>query len=434
MSSLAEYLLDQGLQVSGCDSASSPRIEKLRAAGATIWIGHNHEHITDARSLVHTAAVPRDHPELIAARQRGVPVLPRALLLARLSRSRPTICVAGSHGKSSVTAMVAHILATAGLDPGYLIGAVLSGSGRGGYYGTGDLLVMETDEYDRTLERVSPFISVITNVDAEHLDVYGSFDRLWASFVRFARRGAAEGGAVLWAEDPGGMPQIRWPNDVISCGGFTDHDCSGETERGENSSIQIKIQLPNGNMVQAPFLMKGQHSIINAILASAAASLVHVEADSIARGLSTFGGLARRFEILGTVGKTVLVTDYAHHPTEILAAINAAKELGNPVIAVFQPHLYSRTARLYRECASALTGAHKAIVTGIYAARENPLAGISGRLIVRELLQRGAQAEYCEAFFDLGVALGSILGHRITLLFLTAGDLDTFARNLLRDH
>lgn len=288
VSALAEYLTDSGLCITGCDSLPSQRIETLKSSRIPVWIGHHpEEHLRDTRTVVHTAAVPRHHPELSYARQRGLKVLPRSLLLARISRMRDSICVAGSHGKSTVAALTAHILSAAGLDPGYILGAVFADTNRGGYLGSGRYTVMETDEYDRTLERVCPAIAVITNVEAEHLDVYGDFEKLVAAFSRFARRGFSRTGTIIWEDVPLDYGSNS-DNSFIRCGTSLDCVCRGEILQSNPTSMEIAVSLFNTKSFRTIFPMTGPHSLANAIMASAASFVAGVDAAGIADALSSF--------------------------------------------------------------------------------------------------------------------------------------------------
>lgn len=431
MSSLAEILLDLNLPITGCDGVFSSRIRTLEDRGVRIWIGHNaEEHLPGIGTVVHTAAVPRSHPELRAARERGIPVFPRSLILARLSRMLPTACVAGTHGKSTVTALATHILASAGRAPGYAIGSVLLSENRGGAVGAGKLLIMETDEFDRTLDRVSPHLAVITNVEAEHMDVYGGLDGLKSAFSCFAKRALDQKGVITWVEGRIGFdPASLSSAGVLRCGLAPSCDVWGEVVSTSEPRPSVRITLPDNRSVETDLRLHGEHNLANAILAAAIAFLEEVKPEEIARGLSTFPGIERRFERLGQVGESLLISDYAHHPTEVAAALGAAKALGNPVVAVFQPHLYSRTARLFQEFGRALSVADQVMVTAIYPAREEPRPGVTGRLI-SDAVAAGTPAEYLPTFGDLKIRLRSLLGKKLTVIFLSAGDLDAFARTL----
>ncbi len=431
MSSLAELLLEMGFQVTGCDRVLSRRIENLISLGIQVWIGHDpSEHLLESRTLVHTAAIPKDHPEIERARAMGLSVLPRAVLLARLSESAPTICVAGSHGKSTVTALTAHILETAGKTPGYLIGAVVLGTSRGGQAGGGDLLVMETDEFDKTIERVSPHLAVITGVEAEHLDVWGSIEKLKLGFSHFA--GRAKGGVIAWADGSTGfVPPEMNRRDVLCCGMDEAFDVCGKIVDISEHGIDVHIFLPGGIDLAAMLPLYGKHNLSNAIIASATAFLSGVDCEQIQEGLSTFPGLERRFEVLDKIGETVIISDYAHHPTEVISALHAARDLGNPVLAVFQPHLYSRTARFHEEFAQSLAAADSVIVTTIYPAREPPIPGVTCKLI-SEAVRDETPSMYVNSFKDLYAELEPLFGSKLTIIFLSAGDLDFFARDLIR--
>ena len=434
MSSLAELLRDLDIPITGCDGAFSQRIESLKERGVRVWIGHNpEEHLPGIGTVIHTAAVPRNHPELRAARDVGIPVLPRGLVLSRLSRRVPTVCVAGTHGKSTVTALVTHILLFAGHAPGYAIGSVLLSTQQGGAAGDGKLLVMETDEFDRSIDRVMPEIAVITNVEAEHMDVFGGMEGLKAAFFRFAKRALSRSGVVTWVEgsigfDPAGLPKAG----VLRCGLDPLCDVRGELLSASELRPMVRITFPDHSRLETTLRLHGKHNLANATLAAAVAFLQGVKPDPIAHGLSTFSGIERRFETLGQIGETLLISDYAHHPTEVRAALSAAKALENPILAVFQPHLYSRTARLFEEFGRALSAADEVVVTAIYPAREEPKPGVTGKLI-SDAVTKDTKSEYIPTFGDLKVKLRSLLGEKLTIIFLTAGDLDAFARTLVAE-
>jgi len=431
VSSLAEYLAGAGLSVSGCDAKPSHRLERLETSDIKTSIGHDPLHLSkDIRSVVYSAAIPRSHPELVAAREMDIRAIPRSLALARISRERNAICIAGSHGKSTVSAMTAHLLASARHDPGFIIGAVLRETGTGGYYGSGSYVVLETDEFDRTLERVCPAIAVITNVESEHLDVYGTMQRLFAAFLRFAQRAATRNGAVFWTENPGGISTRLLRGSTLRCGFNAGNDCSGIIIKGENKAIHAIISLFNRQFdIKLP--LAGTHNLMNAILSSGAAYLAGLSIEEIARSFSDYKGLERRFERLGGNDDMEFYSDYAHHPTEIKAVLETAQALDRPILTVFQPHLFSRTAALYSDFATSLIESDYIVVTAVYPAREKEIPGITGELVTDSLNSLGKTARYAKTYEMLEEILHSTIKSPMTVLFLSAGDLDAFARKFV---
>ncbi|MBN1424695.1 UDP-N-acetylmuramate--L-alanine ligase [Candidatus Fermentibacteria bacterium] len=428
MSALAELLVDCGVLVTACDRVPSSRLDSLSHRGIRTWIGHDPaDHLAGARTVIHTAAIGRDHPELAAARARHLGVVPRSLVLGRLSRAIRSVCVAGSHGKSTVTALVAHILVLAGREPGYLIGGVLQGQDRGGALGRGEVVVVETDEFDRSIERVAPALAVITNIEPEHLDIYGSLDRLTAAFTRYARR--ASGGVVVWNDGMAARAVSSLPaGRVIRCGMGSGGDVTCAVTRRFGPRFRVAIRLPDGTTIHANLALSGLHNVQNATLAAAVAWRRGVSSETIASGLETYPGLMRRFEVLGTAGESMLISDYAHHPTEIRATLATAALYGKPVVAVFQPHLHSRTALLFDDFARSFNAAARVVVTPVYAARETPLPGITGKRLAEAIRARGIPAEHAEPGDALHSLLAPLPALGVTMVFLSAGDLDGFAR------
>ncbi|MCU0610490.1 MAG: Mur ligase family protein [Candidatus Eisenbacteria bacterium] len=427
MSALAEVLLDCGMQVSACDRGDSPRLDALRRRGVTVWTGEDAgDHLCDARSVVYTAAAGRDHPELVEARTRRLLTVPRSLVLARFTRAIPSVCVAGSHGKSTVTALLAHLLTCAGHAPGYVVGSVIRGVNHGGFLGGGGVMVLETDEFDRTIERVRPHLGIITNIEPEHLDVYGTVGALTAAFGRFARR--ARIGIVAWDEGAGGPVGSLRAVGTLRCGTGDDADVRCQVNGWEGPRPRVEIRLPDGAEIQATLAVPGMHNACNAALAAAGAWRLGAPPAAIGEGLATYPGLERRFEVLGTAGGAILITDYAHHPTEIRATLATARALGNPIIAVFQPHLYSRTAILFNDFARSFADADRVVLTPIYAARERQVPGVTSEALCGAVNAAGVRAEAVGSWEALRDLLCPLLGPALTVVFLTAGDLDAFAR------
>ena len=389
-----------GAQVTGSDQADSPYAQEVRAAGIPVALGHDPANLPAGPDVevVVSSAIPADNPELAAARERGLPVRSRADLLAQLTALRRTIAVAGAHGKTTTSSMIAHVLLGCGLDPGYLIGGVLRTTGANGAWGTGEWLVVEADESDGSFLDLDVELAVVTNVELDHHARWGSLEELRAAFARFEAQAER---VVAWEE----------PADVaLADGGST------FTWRGH----AVRLAVP------------GLHNARNAAAALEAARLAGAgEAEAVA-AIATFAGAGRRFERLGrTPAGALVVDDYAHHPTEVAATIAAARTLGEPgrVVAVFQPHLYSRTRELAQEFADALATADRAAVLDVYPARERAedFPGVSGATIAD---RAPAHVTSTPAFADVVATVARDLRAGDVLLVMGAGDVYRLGREL----
>jgi UDP-N-acetylmuramate--alanine ligase len=385
MSGLAEVLAASGVAVSGCDLKRSAATDLLERRGVHVTIGHDPAHVQGVDLLVTTAAVRGPNEEIEAAKQRGIRVLRRAELLGEVVREKRAVGIAGTHGKTTTTALTAMILEDAGLDPTVLVGGMVRNLGTNAKVGHGPFLVVEADEYDRTFHQLHPEIAVVTNIEADHLEYYGSFEAIGEAF-RIYLEGVRPGGAIIGCVDdphvaalldgtlqpPEGASVVRYG---LSPGADIRATNLEFSERGSSFEIPglgwFKLFVP------------GEHNVRNALAAIATARHLGVDAETIAVALSRFLGVDRRFQVLGECNGAVVVDDYAHHPTEIRATLEAARR-GYPdrrVVALFQPHLFSRTREFAREFAEALRIADIAIVVPVYAARETPIPGVSSELI-----------------------------------------------------
>ena len=389
-----------GASVTGSDRAESPYLARVREAGIEPSIGHAAQNVPagDDVEVVVSTAIPASNPELVAARERGLRVLSRADLLAELTRAKRTIAVAGAHGKTTTTSMVAHALLACGLDPAYLIGGTLSTTGTNAAWGSGDWLVVEADESDRSFLALDVEVAVVTNVELDHHTEWASIEDLEAAFATFLA----------------GAPQAVLPEDLLPLRAGA---------RSADTTVFAGWYGP-------PLAVPGEHNRRNAAAALEACVLAGADREEAARALATFGGAGRRFEVLGkTPTGALVVDDYAHHPTEVAATIAAARERGAArVVAVFQPHLYSRTQHLATEFGHALAAADAATVVDVYPAREKAedFPGVSGRLI--------ADAAGGRFLPDLAAAEEALRGELRDgdlLLVMGAGDVDSLARALL---
>ncbi len=386
MSGIAELLVNLGYAVSGSDLKVSGVTARLESLGVSVSLGHDAARVGAADVVVVSSAVGPDNPEVVEARRRQIPVIPRAEMLAELMRLRFGIAVAGAHGKTSTTSMVALMLERAGLDPTAVIGGRLSAFGSNARLGRGDLMVAEADESDGSFVKLSPAIAVITNVDREHLDHYGTFERLLDAFVAFANRVPFYGAVIACADDPvlaGLLPRVT--RRVVTYGiDAAEADVAGRDVRLEAFGARCTVtrRLLDGggeqHLGELHLRVPGRHNLLNGLAAVATGLELGLAFERLAAALAEFRGAERRFQLLGEVDGVMVVDDYGHHPTEIAAVLAAARAgLDRRLCVVFQPHRYSRTAHLLDEFARVLAQADEVVLTDIYAAGEAPLAGIT---------------------------------------------------------
>ncbi|QVQ53130.1 UDP-N-acetylmuramate--L-alanine ligase [Spiractinospora alimapuensis] len=396
MSGIARVLLRQGVPVSGSDAREGPALPELRAAGATVHVGHTAENLGDADTLVVSSAIRDDNPELAAARERGLRVLPRAAALGGLLLSRRGVTVAGTHGKTTTSSMLTVILRELGADPGYVIGGTLTATGTGAEAGTGEVMVVEADESDGSFLLLSPAVSVITNIEADHLDNHAGLAEIRALFAQFAARTTEL--IVVSADDPETVAltaDLHHPTaDVVTFGRSASADYVVDDVRAEGFATRFTLRAPDGERVDCRVEAAGEHNALNAAAAVATAHRLGHDLEAAARAAAAFTGSGRRMEPKGG-GRGVRVYDsYAHHPTEVAADLRAVRaaldstgadtaggERHPRVLVVFQPHLFSRTRAFAAEFAAALALADTALVLPIYPAREDPIPGVDARLI-----------------------------------------------------
>jgi UDP-N-acetylmuramate--alanine ligase len=393
MSGIAELLSNLGYAVSGSDLSASEATERLRGLGVRVAEGHDAAHVGDAEVVVYSSAVRPDNPEIADARRRRIPVIPRAEMLAELMRLRSGIAVAGAHGKTTTTSMVALVLERAGLDPTAVIGGKLSAFGSNARLGRGEYMVVEADESDRSFLRLTPTIAVVTNIDEEHLEAYRDFDDLCQSFLDFVNKVPFYGAVVACLDDPhvrGLIP--RMTRRVITYGlDAADADIvgTGVMQAGDTWACRV---VPGAGLKDAVGLcaqpvsplctlrlsVPGRHNLLNALAAVAVGLELGIDAGTVSGALAGFRGADRRFQRLGEAAGVLIIDDYGHHPTEIRAVLDAARAaLGRRLIVAFQPHRYSRTARLMDRFGPALAGADELVLADIYAAGEDPIPGVT---------------------------------------------------------
>jgi len=410
MSGLAAILLQQGFVITGSDLAESAAVERLRAQGAKIFIGHRPEHIGSADVVVYSSAVdPETNPEVVAARKQKIPVIRRAEMLAEVSRLRYTIAVAGTHGKTTTTSMTGLVLLQAGLDPTIIVGGRLSNFGNtNARLGKGEWIVVEADEYDRSFLQLSPVIAVITTVEEEHVDIYPTRQELLQAFEEFANKVPFYGAVVACLDDPGVrelLPVIH--RKIRTYGTVRQSDVRAEKiqQRGFRSYFEVFAEEEMLGTVE--LAVPGIHNVRNALAAIAVGLELQIPFEVIREGLTRYTGVARRLEHKGTFHDIPVFDDYAHHPTELKVTLETLRQIfpHRRIVCVFQPHTYTRTQRFYREFARALLDADVAILTAVYPAREQPIPGVDSRLICEEAQKLGHRSVECGENFDHIIAL-----------------------------
>lgn len=428
MCGLAEVLLAEGLAISGCDLAPGERSDRLRRLGVEVACGHDPSHLEGVDALVVSAALDRANPEVAAARDRGIPVVRRAEMLGEVMRARVGVAVAGTHGKTTTTALVGHVLTAAGLDPTLLVGGRVRSLGSGARLGQSEILVCEADEFDRSFLALRPAWAVVTNVEAEHLDCYGDVEGLESAFATFAGR-VPFWGAVLACADDGGARRVAAAVDrrVVTYGVDTGAWLRGSELVADPRGTRFAVTAGGRSLGRMRVALPGEHNVRNALAAVAVGLELQVEPATIAAALESFSGVGRRFEVVGERRGVTVVDDYAHHPSEIRATLAAARQAfpGRRLVALFQPHLYSRTRDLASDFGAALLGAEVAVVLPIYPARERPLPGVTSALVVEDAARRGHPGvSACAGVESAAELLDRILVPGDVLLTVGAGDVD----------
>ncbi len=393
MSGIAEVLLNLGYKVSGSDLRESDTTERLRGLGGEISIGHAAENLTNVDVVVTSTAVQCDNPEVIEAKRRMVPVIPRAEMLAELMRMKYGIAIAGTHGKTTTTSMVATVLTHAGIDPTIVIGGKLNTLGSNAKLGKGDFLVAEADESDGSFLKLSPSIAVVTNIDADHLDYYsGGLEEIKDTFVEFINKIPFYGLAILCLEDRNiaeCIPRIR--KRFMTYGLSSQADLRATHVKLDGFQTTFTAHYKGYRLGDISFRMPGAHNVLNALACTAVALELDVPFDKIQEGFSQFGGVGRRFTVKGEKNGIMVVDDYGHHPAEIRATLAAARN-GWPerrLVVAFQPHRYSRTKELFNEFVTCFYDADVLVLTDIYAASEQPIPGVSAERLADEIRRHG---------------------------------------------
>ncbi|WP_313916071.1 UDP-N-acetylmuramate--L-alanine ligase [Tahibacter sp.] len=441
MSGIAEVLHNLGYDVSGSDRAESATTRRLAGLGIRVDSGHAVEHVENADAIVVSSAIRADNPELLAARQRRIPVVPRAEMLGELMRFRRGIAVAGTHGKTTTTSLVASVLAEAGLDPTFVIGGQLTAVAANARLGTGEYLVAEADESDGSFLMLSPMIAIVTNIDADHLENYeGDFGKVKKAFADFLHRLPFYGLAVLCIDNAEVAELARETTRSILTYGIAtaDADVRAENLRQQGAQMFFDLVLPGADTVVPVMLnLPGLHNVLNALAAAAVAWQLGVDAAAIQRALAQFQGVGRRFQARGELildeGRVALVDDYGHHPSE-LAAVFAAARGGWPerrLVVAFQPHRYSRTRDLLDDFAKVLSEVDIVVLTEVYPAGEAPIANADARALARALRARGkVDPVVIDHPRELKDVLPALLRDGDLLLLMGAGDIGAAASEL----
>jgi UDP-N-acetylmuramate--alanine ligase len=427
MNGIAEVLLNLGYKVSGSDLAENDATRRLERLGAAIAVGHRAENLQSADVVVISSAVREDNVEVAKARESLIPVIPRAEMLAELMRMKYGVAVAGSHGKTTTTSMTAQVLEAGGFDPTIIVGGRLNTIGANAKLGAGDFMVAEADESDRSFLYLSPFIAVLTNIDEEHLDQYRGVDDLKTTFVNFANKVPFYCPVILCLDDPNLqsiIPQIE--RRVITYGfsaqsDLTARDCAFDKFRS-SSALCAHGRMLGPMKLQVP----GMHNILNAMAAAAVGLDLDIPAKTILEALASYSGTGRRFELRKIVDDIMVIEDYAHHPTEIKATLEAAKRgWDRRVVAVFQPHRYTRLSKLMTSFATAFNQADVLVLTEIYPAGEDPLPGVTGRALYEEVRQFGHKQVHFEPdLTKIGSLVQTILRRGDIVLVLGAGNVN----------
>ncbi len=444
MSGIAEVLINLGYAVSGSDLQRNAVTDRLTSLGATIHQGHDAAWVADADVVVVSSAVNRENPEVAAALAGRVPVVPRAEMLAELMRFRHGIAVAGTHGKTTTTSLIASLLAEGGLDPTFVIGGRLNSAGANARLGAGRYLVAEADESDASFLHLKPMIAVVTNIDADHLSTYaGDFSRLRDTFVEFLHHLPFYGLAVLCGDDAqvrGILPRVGRP--VITYGEGADCDVQISDIRQHGMQTTFSVRFPDDGEAW-PFVLNlpGRHSVLNAVAALTIARELGVERDALVRALAGFQGIGRRFHLHGELaldggGSALLMDDYGHHPRELKAVIDAVRG-GWPdrrLVLAFQPHRYSRTRDLFDDFTQVLSEVDVLVLADVYAAGEVAIAGADGRTLSRAIRMRGqVDPVFVNGASDIPEVLPALLADGDLVLLMGAGDIGAVASRLGRD-
>ncbi|MFH1493638.1 MAG: UDP-N-acetylmuramate--L-alanine ligase [Pseudomonadota bacterium] len=442
MSGIAEVLLNQGFKISGSDLSANATTQRLAKFGAKVFKGHDASNVSNADVVVTSTAVKEDNPEVVAARERNIPVVPRAMMLAELMRFKQGIAVAGTHGKTTTTSLIASILAEAGMDPTFVIGGRLEAAGTNARLGTGDFLVAEADESDASFLMLNPILAVITNIDQDHMETYGhDFNRLKQAFVDFTQHLPFYGMAVVCVDDPVVreiMPRITKP--VWTYGLSEDAKVRATKVKASHGQMKFTVVRVNGKTSKLDITLNlpGMHYVLNALAAIAVASEVGASDTAIVKALAEFKGVGRRFERYGEVslpagGNFTLVDDYGHHPVEMAATVEAARGAfpDRRLVLAFQPHRYTRTRDLFEDFVKVLSSVDALLLTEVYPAGEAPIVAADGRALARAVRVAGkVEPIFVENVSEFPEAVQAMVQDGDVVLVMGAGSIGQVAHNL----
>ncbi|MBQ0132002.1 MAG: UDP-N-acetylmuramate--L-alanine ligase [Comamonas sp.] len=436
MSGIAEVLHNLGYTISGSDLSSSATLQRLQSLGITTYVGHAAAHVHGADVVVTSTAVQADNPEVIEARARKIPVVPRALMLAELMRFKQGIAIAGAHGKTTTTSLVTSVLAEAGLDPTFVIGGKLNSAGANAKLGQGDYIVVEADESDASFLNLLPVMAVVTNIDADHMETYGhDFGKLKGAFVEFLHRMPFYGRAIVCAESPAVreiLPQLARP--VTTYGFAEDVQVRATHVRAEHGKMRFTVLRQNGHTYPAldvTLSLPGEHNVLNALAAVAVAMELEISDEALLRALDGFKGVGRRFQRYGEIpashgGHFTLIDDYGHHPVEMAATLAAARGAfpGRRLVLAFQPHRYTRTRDCFEDFVQVLGAADAVLLSEVYAAGEAPVVAADGRALARAVRVAGkVEPIFVEKIADLPRAIADNAQSGDVVLCMGAGSI-----------
>ncbi|MBU2759830.1 UDP-N-acetylmuramate--L-alanine ligase [Acidithiobacillus sulfurivorans] len=435
MRGIAEVLLNLGYAVSGSDLQPGSSTLRLTDLGARIFTGHEAANVRGADVVVISSAIPDSNPEVQAARELRIPVIRRAEMLAELMRFKQGIAIAGTHGKTTTTSLVASILGAAGLDPTFVIGGRLKSAGTHAALGSGEYLVAEADESDASFLYLAPVMAVVTNIDADHMETYGdSLDNLRNAFLQFLQRLPFYGLAVLCTDEPmvaGLIPELRTPVLRYGFGADTDLQARNVTVKGVGSHFEVWRRVDNDyvHWLDVELGIPGQHNVLNALAAIGIASKVGVTEQTIRSALADFRGVGRRFEQVGEFAGITIIDDYGHHPRELSATIGAARTVwpDRPLVVAFQPHRYSRTQALFGDFVHSLAQADLVILTDIYSAGEKALPGVSSQALSAAMRAQGISVHYLPELLHAPAQIRALLPANAVLLTMGAGSIARLA-------
>lgn len=437
MSGLAKILAVRGAKVSGSDSKESETVLALRALGAEVHVGHAAENVpAGTSSIVVSSAIRADNPELAAARERGIPVVHRSDALAALMGGRRALAVAGTHGKTTTTSMLAVSLGELGLDPSYAIGGDLDAPGSNAHHGTGEIFVAEADESDRSFHKYAPEVAIVLNVELDHHANYASMDEIYESFETFVGRIVPGGTLVVSADHPGareltarvaGRPELN----IVTVGAAEDADLRVVSVAARGMTSEVTVELDGAELVFT-VSVPGRHYAHNAVSALAAGIALGVPAADLAKAIGSYTGVRRRLQLKGEAAGVQVIDSYAHHPTEMAADLEAIREAADGrVLVVFQPHLFSRTQQLAEEMGRALALADGSVVLDIYPAREDPIPGVTSELIIDAARRAGAEVTAEHSFAAAPALLAGLARPGDLVLTMGAGDVTNLGPEIL---